>query len=409
MGRVAVASETIRAALRDPTYPGFAGATSVRTDDPARTLRRIRPMTAEAGITRLADITRLDWIGIPVVQAIRPMSRNISVSLGKGLTLQQARLSAVMEALETFHAETLPCGAVEATVSEIGPTLGYAPFALELTRSPQGRIAAGVSYDPAMLPVGGPPLLGPDTRIGWVPATGLADGRASFVPHDLCCLDFTLRDRLTPAFVTASSNGLASGSSMADALVHGLCEVIERDSHWRVPDGWRDPHRIVDLTRLPAGPLHNRIRAIAQADAHIVIADVTGPTDVPCYQTRLVAPGAPAFVGMGCHPDPMVALARSLCEAAQARLAYVAGSRDDLPLDLYAQPERSAPPQLPGRLVVRPAPRATTWSETIADLVGRIARVAGAAPLAVDLTRREFRLPVVRVVAPGLRFRSPRP
>ena len=59
------------------------------------------------GITRLADVTGLDRIGVPVFQAIRPLSRSVSVSQGKGLDPDAARASALMEAVETWHAERI--------------------------------------------------------------------------------------------------------------------------------------------------------------------------------------------------------------------------------------------------------------------------------------------------------------
>ena len=62
------------------------------------------------GITRLGDITGLDYIGIPVVVAVRPNSRSVSVSQGKGLDLHQATASALMEAIEGFHAEEVGNG-----------------------------------------------------------------------------------------------------------------------------------------------------------------------------------------------------------------------------------------------------------------------------------------------------------
>src|SRR5947209_19633393 len=62
------------------------------------------------GITRLGNITGLDRIGIPVAIAVRPNSRSVSVSQGKGLDLPQAMASALMEASEGFHAEEIgPC------------------------------------------------------------------------------------------------------------------------------------------------------------------------------------------------------------------------------------------------------------------------------------------------------------
>src|SRR5438874_9718650 len=81
-----------------------------RTADPGETLARVRPHAARMGITRLGNITGLDRIGIPVAIAVRPNSRSVSVSQGKGLELPQALASALMEACEGFHAEAIgPC------------------------------------------------------------------------------------------------------------------------------------------------------------------------------------------------------------------------------------------------------------------------------------------------------------
>ena len=59
------------------------------------------------GITRIANITGLDRLGIPVVMVCRPNSRSIAVSQGKGLTLDAAKASGLMESVETFHAESI--------------------------------------------------------------------------------------------------------------------------------------------------------------------------------------------------------------------------------------------------------------------------------------------------------------
>ena len=81
-----------------------------RSVDPAETLARVRPLMARMGITRLGNITGLDRIGIPVAVAVRPNSRSVSVSQGKGLDLPQAMASALMEAAEGFHAEEIEPG-----------------------------------------------------------------------------------------------------------------------------------------------------------------------------------------------------------------------------------------------------------------------------------------------------------
>ena len=77
-------------------------------------------------------MTGLDWVGIPVYQAARPNSRSLSVSQGKGLTPTQAKVSALMEALEGFHAEEIRLPAVTETVGAMRGSLGYDPRALPL-------------------------------------------------------------------------------------------------------------------------------------------------------------------------------------------------------------------------------------------------------------------------------------
>src|SRR5438128_6247560 len=104
-------------AVEEPLPKRFRRGTH-RTADPAETLARVRPHMARMGITRLGNITGLDRIGIPVAIAVRPNSRSVSVSQGKGLDLPQAMASALMEACEGFHAEVVGEGR-RATYREI--------------------------------------------------------------------------------------------------------------------------------------------------------------------------------------------------------------------------------------------------------------------------------------------------
>ena len=92
--------------------PGFGGShgPGVLHRDPAvpgarRTLEMIGPLLGRFGITRLADITGLDFLGVPVAQAVRPCAATVTVSQGKGATLAAAMVSAAMEAIELHHAE----------------------------------------------------------------------------------------------------------------------------------------------------------------------------------------------------------------------------------------------------------------------------------------------------------------
>src|SRR5262249_21130293 len=70
-------------------------------------LGRLLPMIDRLGITRIGNITGLDRVGIPVMQAIRPLSLSNSVAQGKGATPEAAAVSAILEAAECFFAERL--------------------------------------------------------------------------------------------------------------------------------------------------------------------------------------------------------------------------------------------------------------------------------------------------------------
>src|SRR5580765_3567858 len=76
-----------------------------RLVEPQETLQSVMPLMPVMGITRIANVTGLDYIGLPVVLVTRPNSRSLAVSQGKGLDLASAKASGLMESIEAFHAE----------------------------------------------------------------------------------------------------------------------------------------------------------------------------------------------------------------------------------------------------------------------------------------------------------------
>src|SRR5689334_11965252 len=89
------------------TIPKYRYDGTYRSIPPEQTLERVKPFLPAMGITRIANVTYLDNIGIPVVMVCRPNSRSLSVSQGKGLTLAAAKASGVMESIENCHAEAI--------------------------------------------------------------------------------------------------------------------------------------------------------------------------------------------------------------------------------------------------------------------------------------------------------------
>jgi ribosomal protein S12 methylthiotransferase accessory factor len=118
--------------------------------------------------------------------------------------------------------------------------------------------------------------------------------------------------------------------------------------------------------------------------------------------------------GAGCHPDRAIALGRALTEAAQTRLTYIAGIRDDLlPSEYEEPPDAAIVDALLDALRRESTPVSFRDVPSFAgddlgsDLGRELERLRSAGidrVIAVDLTRRELAVPVVRVVIPGLEY-----
>lgn len=198
--------------------------------------------------------------------------------------------------------------------------------------------------------------------------------------------------------------------------MHGVCEVIERDSMWRLRDpglrtGARD--RYDDDPSPPSASPARTICAGGHADAG---GRRTGPTGVPCFIAFLSDEESPGrYYGAGCHPIRSTALLRALTEAAQSRLGHIAGSRDDL---FRRSDLRRSTRQTTLNRRRRPLTRVrsfehipdvtlTSWTGVLGELVSRVRKQTGMPPLAVDLARPDFDVPVVMVVAPGMHLIPP--
>ena len=73
------------------------------------TLEKVVPISKQIGVTRLADITGMDVLGIPNFSAVLPGTEDyIWVYSGKGPTREHAMASALMESIERYS--SLPSG-----------------------------------------------------------------------------------------------------------------------------------------------------------------------------------------------------------------------------------------------------------------------------------------------------------
>ncbi len=353
------------------------------------TWARFSPAMKRAQITRIADITGLDTLGIPVFAAIRPMGTSLSTQQGKGITPAHARVSALMESLETWTAENIDLPTTRASPM----SLGDRAVAVRALPRPRGRLDL-------------------DAKLAWLRGTDLVSDREILVPHQAVTLDTTFT---TPPVFDISSNGLASGNTLTEAIAHGLAEVIERDAEaaWRRAGSDR---RLV-IETIPDPICRALIDRVTSTGARIWIWDLEGI--IPVVGCAIMEdPHEPAwrtlgfYQGFGAHVDARIAIARAITEAAQTRLTYISGARDDFfPFDY----ERATDPEVLGDLWERMAapcdspalyddlPTRTTSSvdEDLAVMIEAVTADGSRQVIAVDLTHPRLKVPVAKVIVPG--------
>jgi ribosomal protein S12 methylthiotransferase accessory factor len=368
---------------------------------PAETLARFRRFAAPMGITRLADVTGLDYIGIPVVMACRPNSRALSVAQGKGLDLDAARTSGFMEAAETWHGEHIDLPVPVASRKSLKRDrrvvdLGIVPQSHDFNATDR-------------------------TELAWIEAEDLLDRDPMWVPFDLIHTDCrAFLDTPNSGHFPVCSNGLASGNNRLEAICAGLYEIIERDANalWALrPRASRAATRL-DLDTVDDPYCRVLIDRLTEAKMMLSVWDMTSDVGVAAFFVRLrEGPGNTrmplgAFCGAGCHLSRGIALSRAVTEAVQSRLTYISGSRDDLKRHDYEEPAHQRVSELANKLWESRIPARRfdevpdgargDFDSDLALLLERVKAVGAEHVCVVDLTKKEFGIPVVRLMVPGL-------
>jgi ribosomal protein S12 methylthiotransferase accessory factor len=368
---------------------------------PDDTWAQLSPLAPRLGVTRVARLTGLDTIGLPVWTAIRPNARGLSAAQGKGLHDACARVSALMEAVECWHAENVLLPLRQASAHELAQADGTAAVA-----------------DLAGLAGHGAPAERTRRRTLWLPADELVAGGRAWLPLDAVSTDYT---GSAGSGLLRSSNGLAGGNSVLEATVHALCELVERDA---VALGDLAMRRVEPALRIRPETVDDEacqgvLAQLARAGLWVALFDLRSDLGLPvCGATIIDAPGQrswralPAFNGYGCHLSPRIALLRALTEAVQSRLTHISGSRDDiLPGDYRRAGHPDEIAALQQRLATQPAtldfatlPELGTpsFEGDLALIVQRLRDAGLGQVLVADLRHAALGVPVVRAVVPGL-------
>jgi len=370
-----------------------------RVKSPEETFEIIESLTEAAGITRVADITKLDRLNIPVFSCIRPSAADgaISVYNGKGATPIAARVSAIMEGLERCSAELSPNDKI---------IVGKYPDLMNEVES----------LDPVELIL--PEAVDPDASLPWISCHEiiLDDETDSLILEELMVPAAAVFHPLPSQYYSifrTGTNGIASGNTLEEAAFHALCEVIERDA-WSLLEAEKSGGKLI--TEIDDPDILNLMKSFENAGVAVLLRDITSdiglPTIAAVSDDITLEDPTLLCLGMGTHSSPKIAALRALTEVAQSRATQIHGAREDATIaDVRKQIGYERTKKLNAKWFDET--KTIRWSEfkdistddfldEIKNTIKMLNQVGLQTVIIKDLTRSELGIPVVRVLIPGL-------
>jgi ribosomal protein S12 methylthiotransferase accessory factor len=299
----------------------------------------VKGLQSVVGITRVSMITGLGTLGIPNAQAFRPDGEwSSTVGSGKSESDTGAKVGAVMEEIEKWAQERFARRHVDAVVR----VASYRAL-IEESESVVDPSNFDLPYDSCYHP---------DLEIEWYQCEDLASGDTILAPaaaftHQRIANDiyFSLRG----ARKTVTTNGLAAGMTIAEALTHALCEFIERHARSMDAIGRENPGapRFVAKPFLDLGTVPTAVRTlvdkISAAGYRLKAQEIRSEIEVPTFAATILMhdPQHNGALfgdewrragGWAAHPDPETALTMAILEASQTVMSHIAGAREDLTL-----------------------------------------------------------------------------
>ncbi len=394
-----------------------------RTISPLETAKKLEPILDCFDVRSKKDIHRVDRCGVPayVVKRTGEHGREDAFYKGKGYADIDARVSALMEAVERYSAERYDGEIVCGTFDQIR-TKGTAVNPDDL-----GAPRVDDAYSKNCV-------------VEWAQGYDLIQLCPTFAPLNLVIHPFNRG----PEYFRAGSVGLASGNTMEEAISHALCEVIEHDAlgvsnvydpnSLRVvickPDGAIDEEKdrdkpeditpgfafpLIDPSTFPARS-SKLAKKINDAGLTFFVRNIT--TDIGIAAARcIVVEKNPegafyAFDGAGSHPDAEIALLRALSEGALSYSLSVWLRNNGLwppfdpllmePHDLYGFGSVCSFSDVPSY-------KHKTVDEDIRLILKKLKAVGLNQAVAVDLTKLEINFPTLRIIVPGTEYLSEDP
>jgi thioglycine synthase len=405
------------------------GIVSSRIKSVEETLSIILPISSNIGVTRLADITDMDILGIPNFSAVLPGTEDyIWVYSGKGPTRLDAKASALMESIERYC--SLPSSNQNKMIQGSYKDVSKVSRTLHPSNVVEPML---FEYDEEMI-------------MDFMPGYDLINKEQILIPTPLALFRYSPKPPAVNPFAYHHTNGLASGNVLEEAICHSLCEVIERDATSlaelkasAIPynilrtmtkylsDNGLEIDRIhstefvdddtkfvdVDISDINFKPVSNLVKKFNDAKIPLIIKDITSPIGIPTFNASSIEWITEDYgylaEGHGTHPDARIALLRAITEVSQTRAANIQGARDDLRKISYGNSnsdEKKTWQFMKSKNSINFSKIKTYVNDDILDdiklILSRLNSNGMKQVIAVDLTQPQIMIPVVRTIVPGL-------
>jgi ribosomal protein S12 methylthiotransferase accessory factor len=405
------------------------GKVSSRTRSVQETLNTILPVSSNIGITRLADITDMDILGIPNFSAVLPGTEDyIWVYSGKGATKLDAKASALMESIERYC--SLPSGNQKKMIQGSYKEVSRMSKTLHPSNVVEPML---IEYDEDMI-------------MDFLPGYDLINSEQILVPTPLALFRYSAKPPAVNPFAYHHTNGLASGNVLEEAICHSLCEVIERDATSLaelnasalpyntlrtmtkyLSDNGMDIDPInstefvdddtkysdVDISNIDFEPVSKLVKRFNDSNIPLIIKDITSPIGIPTFNASSIEWLTENYgylaEGHGTHPDARIALLRAITEVSQTRAANIQGARDDLRKISYGSSnsdEKKTWQFMKSKNSIPFSEIKSYVNDDILDdiklILSRLSSNGLNQVIVVDLTNPQIKIPVVRTIVPGL-------
>ena len=359
---------------------------------PTETIARVRTRLDQIDLDILQETLRIDSgrLDIPVYLSLLGVDAQRVVptkkQMGKGATPVQAEASALMELVERFSFFSyLSDGPLTfARPKDLaGQVLDFSYLARSLfDQSPEVKQAAALYQN---------------WPLYFVPATNLTRGEAMMLP-------------LHWFYLIEEYNGPAAGNCLEEAILQGLCEVVERHvgsviSHDRLITPRIDPETVTDPV---ARELLDKFR---KNGIKVYLRDFSLDTGIPtvgalAYDPATFPQDSEIVFTAGTTPDPAKSVVRALTEVAQLAGDFHRRTSYQPTLPKYKTLEEAAyllaeGPVAP--LTSLPNLAHDNLAEEVRHCLAALERL-NLEVLVVDVTHPELQIPAVYVLIPGTHF-----